>query len=160
LILHDNVCLDQYNLLVFSNVLKLHSSIFEKHDHDTKSMSNKRPHFIWEKVYITPSTIQGGLLHPLNYKTGYSTLWTFQKRSNNPLKWFWWWFCYIDVVLSFSFLLISVESLKNYSKSQKNHKMENSILLDSAWVDLNSKNIIWYYLVQSFYYIFKSMLFL
>ena len=26
-----------------------------------------------EKVYITPQTIKGGLLHPPNYKTGYST---------------------------------------------------------------------------------------
>jgi hypothetical protein len=30
------------------------------------------------------------------------------------------------------FLFISVESLKNYSKSQKNHKIENLILLDST----------------------------
>jgi hypothetical protein len=36
------------------------------------------------------------------------------------------------VVLSFSFLFISPESLKNHSKSQKNHKMENPILLDST----------------------------
>jgi hypothetical protein len=30
------------------------------------------------------------------------------------------------------FLFISSESLKNYSKSQKNHKMKNPILLDST----------------------------
>jgi hypothetical protein len=30
------------------------------------------------------------------------------------------------------FLFISAESLKNHSKSQKNHKIENSILLDST----------------------------
>jgi len=35
------------------------------------------------------------------------------------------------VVLSFSFLFISGESLKNHSKSQKNYKIENLILLDS-----------------------------
>jgi hypothetical protein len=40
------------------------------------------------------------------------------------------------------------ESLKNHSKSQKNHKMENLILLDSTWVDLHSEYIIWYALVQ------------
>ena len=32
----------------------------------------------------------------------------------------------------FSFLFILAESLKNHSKSQKNHKMENLILLDST----------------------------
>jgi hypothetical protein len=32
----------------------------------------------------------------------------------------------------FLFLFISSESLKNHSKSQKNHKMENPILLDST----------------------------
>jgi len=30
----------------------------------------------------------------------------------------------------FSFLFISAEFLKNHNKSQKNHKMKNSILLD------------------------------
>jgi hypothetical protein len=33
---------------------------------------------------------------------------------------------------SFSFIFILVDSLKNYSKSQKNHKMENPIFLDST----------------------------
>jgi hypothetical protein len=32
----------------------------------------------------------------------------------------------------FLFLFISSESLKNHNKSQKNHKMENPILLDST----------------------------
>jgi hypothetical protein len=56
-----------------------------------------------------------------------------------PSGGFGWWFCYsvscfatVTAVLSFSFLFISSESLKNHSKSQKNHKMENSILLDST----------------------------
>jgi hypothetical protein len=40
------------------------------------------------------------------------------------------------------------ESLKNLSKSQKNHKIENPILLDFTLVDLDSKHIIWYALVQ------------
>jgi hypothetical protein len=44
------------------------------------------------------------------------------------------WFCL--------FLFISSESSKNHSKSQKNHKMKNSILLDSTWVDLHSEHII------------------
>jgi hypothetical protein len=49
-----------------------------------------------------------------------------------------------------SFLFISAESLKNHSKSQKNYKIENLILLDSTWVDIYSEYIIWYALVQSF----------
>jgi hypothetical protein len=56
----------------------------------------------------------------------------------------------LKVVLSFSFLFISAESLKDHSKSQKNHKIKNSILLDSTWIDLYSEHIIWYVLVQSF----------
>jgi hypothetical protein len=40
------------------------------------------------------------------------------------------WFCYSETVLYF--LFISVESLKNHSKLQKNHKIENPILLDST----------------------------
>jgi hypothetical protein len=41
-------------------------------------------------------------------------------------------FATVPPALSFSFLLISAEYLKNNSKSQKNHKMKNSILLDST----------------------------
>ena len=40
-------------------------------------------------------------------------------------------FATVTVVLSFSVFNYSVEFLKNRSKSQKNHKIENSILLDS-----------------------------
>jgi len=65
----------------------------------------------------------------------------------------------LESILYFSFLLILAESLKNhsksqknYSKSQKNHKMENLILLDSTWVDLHNKHIIWYALVQNFFF--------
>ena len=39
--------------------------------------------------------------------------------------------------------------LKNHSKSQKNHKIKNSIVLDSKWVDLHNEYIIWYILVHS-----------
>ena len=67
----------------------------------------------------------------------YITPWIFQNRSNYPPKVF----------------------LKNYSKSQKNHKMENPIVLDSKWVDLHSEHIIWYILVFFFCCSFRSMLF-
>ena len=42
-----------------------------------------------EKVYITPSTMGGGLHNPPTYKTVYITSWTFQNRSNYILKQFW-----------------------------------------------------------------------
>jgi hypothetical protein len=45
-------------------------------------------------------------------------------------------FATVTVVWIFSFF-ISVETLKNHNKSQKNHKIENPILLDSTWVDAN-----------------------
>jgi hypothetical protein len=39
-------------------------------------------------------------------------------------------FATVTAVLTFSFLFISAEFFKNHSKSQKNHKIENLILLD------------------------------
>jgi len=58
-----------------------------------------------------------------NYKTIYSTLKTFKTGQITPPR----------VVLEggfdfFFFLFISVESLKNYNKSQKNYKIKKSIL--------------------------------
>jgi uncharacterized membrane protein len=41
-------------------------------------------------------------------------------------------FATVTAVCLFLFLFISPESLKNHSKSQKNHKMENPIFLDST----------------------------
>jgi len=58
-------------------------------------------------------------------------------------------FCYKGFVF-FSFLFISTKYLKNHSKLQENHKIENLILLDSTWAYLHSKYIIWYTLVQMF----------
>ena len=52
------------------------------------------------------------------------------------------------VLLFFMFIL--TKTLKNYSKSQINYKIENLILLDSTWVDIRSEYIIWYTLVQFF----------
>jgi hypothetical protein len=40
--------------------------------------------------------------------------------------------------------------LKNHSKSQKNRKVENPIVLDLEWVDLHNKHIIWYALLYFF----------
>jgi hypothetical protein len=41
-------------------------------------------------------------------------------------------FATVTPSLTFLFLFIFAESLKNHSKSQKNHKIENLILLDST----------------------------
>jgi len=41
-------------------------------------------------------------------------------------------FATVMIVLSFSFLIILAESLKNHNKSQKNHKIDNLILLHST----------------------------
>jgi hypothetical protein len=40
----------------------------------------------------------------------------------------------VTVIPVLSFYLFPLNFLKNYSKSQKNHKMKNSILLDSTRV--------------------------
>jgi hypothetical protein len=54
--------------------------------------------------------------------------------------------------LPFSFLFIWLNLWKSIVNHKKNHKIENPILLDFTWVDLHSKHIIWYVLVQSFCY--------
>jgi hypothetical protein len=61
---------------------------------------------IWEKVYFTP-TYEGWNTSPPTYENGFFTLELSQTRQINP-----------EAVL------------KNHSKSQKNHKIENSIVLD------------------------------
>jgi hypothetical protein len=86
----------------------------------------------FEKVYIIPLTIQSGLLHSSNYKIGFSTPELFKIGQIIPQAVLDGVFATVTVILSFSFLFISAESLKNHSKSQKNHKIENSILLDST----------------------------
>ena len=117
-------------------------SMIEKRKETTFYCGLRKSNRIWnlqnaEKVYITPSPMGGGLHNPPNYGTVYITPWTFQNRSNYPLK----------------------AVLKNHSKSQKNHKMENPIVLDSKRVDLHSEHIIWYALVYFFCCSFRSMLF-
>jgi hypothetical protein len=42
------------------------------------------------------------------------------------------WYATVNGVFAFFFLFISAESLKNHSKSPKNYKMENPILLHST----------------------------
>ena len=86
---------------------------------------------LWGVVYITPSTMKRSNLPHERSKTVYFTLRRFSAAgcySNMS--------CYSTIgfatVAGFCLFLISAESLKNHSKSQKNHKMENLILLDST----------------------------
>ena len=75
---------------------------------------------------------------PWTLKPGKQPLWTFKTVRFISLASY---KRFSKAVLSFYFLFISAESLKNHSKSQKNHEMENPILLDSTWVDQHSEHI-------------------
>jgi hypothetical protein len=119
---------------------------------------NHEGYFVSEKVTFPPSLFTKVRFSSLNSKTGQTTSLNFSNRTfyltGAVLKAVllqWRRYATVQVVLSF-FLFISVKSLKNHNKSQKNHKMENPILLHSTWVDLHSEHIIWYALVQSFCY--------
>jgi hypothetical protein len=89
----------------------------------------KSPPQLMGVVYFTPQTMKRSNLPPELCKTGQIT----------PSSGFGRWFCYsnsgfatVTAILSFPFLFISSESLKNHNKSQINHKMENLVLLDST----------------------------
>jgi hypothetical protein len=84
-----------------------------------------------EKVYITSSTIHGGLLYPQTIKPDFLPL-VLKPVKEPPQAVLGGGFATVMVALCFSCLFISAESLKNHSKSQKNHKMQNLILLDST----------------------------
>jgi hypothetical protein len=108
-----------------------------------------------EKVQITPRTIDPETHNPWTMKRSNLPHWIIQNCIFYPLGGFRRRFCYSNkgfaiVMAVLSFLLIFAEYLKNHSKSQKNLKIENLILLDSTWVDLHNEHIIWYTLVQSF----------
>ena len=104
--------------------------------------------FFRQKSILPPPTITKVWFSSYNYKTGYFTSLNFSNRPfylpRAVLKAV----CYSNrSFVFFFFKKISVESLKNHSKSQKNHKIENPILLDSTRVDIRSEYIIWYTLV-------------
>jgi hypothetical protein len=124
--------------------------------HRTKPKLPVRPTYIyWKKSTFPPSIYAKVRFSSLNSKTGQITSLNFLNRAfylPDPV------ISGFEAVLSFSFLFISVESLKNHSKSQNNHKIENPILLNSTWVDLHTEHIIWYTLVQSLCCRFWSIL--
>jgi hypothetical protein len=71
-------------------------------------------------------------ISPTNYKTRFYTPKLFKTGQITPQVILNGGFATMMVVLSFSFLFIFAEFLKNHSKSKENHKIENSILLDST----------------------------
>jgi hypothetical protein len=86
-----------------------------------------------QKSILPPPTITKVWFSSYNYKTGYFTSLNFSNRPfylpRAVLKTV----CYSNrSFVFFFFKKNSVESLKNHSKSQKNHKIENPILLDST----------------------------
>jgi hypothetical protein len=95
------------------------------------------------KSLDNPPPMGVGSHHPQPMKPDVLPPRTIQNRTNYPLRRFWTAVCYSNDGFVFFFFVISAESLKNHSKSQKNRKMENLILFDSIWVDLHSEYIIW-----------------
>ena len=72
-----------------------------------------------KKSALPPPTFIKVWFSSSNYKTGYVYSSNYPNRFKCP-PWQ---------------VLTPISSLKNHIKSQKNHKIENSILLDSTWVD-------------------------
>ena len=94
-----------------------------------------------KKFFLSPSTLDRICFSFQNNETIRSASSNSRNRSHDLLERVWGRFFY------FSFMLILTESLKNYSKLQKNHKIKNPILLDFTWVDIRIEYIIWYILV-------------
>ena len=106
-----------------------------------------------KKSFLPPWTLGRIRFFSLNFETGRPASSVSQNRSQDLLERVWGRFYY------FSFMFILTEFWKNHSKTQKNHKIENLIWLDSIWVDIRSEHIIWYTLVQIFCNIFRYILF-
>jgi hypothetical protein len=105
-----------------------------------------------KKFTLPPSIFAKVRFSSLNSKIGQNT--PLKKSFVLPS-----WPCYKQFWRQFYlFLFILIESLKNYSKSQKNHKIKNSILLDFTWVDLHREYIICFS-TKFFCNGFRSMLF-
>ena len=113
-------------------------------------------YFIGKNSHYLPQLLRKHAFPPWTLKPGKPPPWTFKTIRFTSLTSY---KRFSKTILSFSFLFISVEYLKNHSKSHKNHKIEILILFDSTWVNLHSTYIIWYALVQIFYCIFRSILF-
>ena len=134
----------------------VHSNIcyFQTLKHKFNSKQTKK-----EIVYITPQLFRVDYFTLQTIKPDFLSSQLFKTGQITPQAVLDGGFATVMVGLSLSLLFISAESLKNHSKSQKNHKMKNLILLDSTWVDLHNEHIIWYALVQSFWCSFRSILF-
>jgi hypothetical protein len=93
------------------------------------------PSNLWEVDYITPNLWKCGIHNPPPPKQK-ENLWNGIYHTLNFLK----------------PIKLPKVSLKNQSKSQKNHKVENPIVLDFKWENLHSEYIIWYALVYIFFF--------
>jgi hypothetical protein len=97
----------------------------------TFASSVKSQKFVGKKSLDNP-TYGVGSHHPRPVKPDVLPP-NYLKPDKSPLRQFWTAVCYSKVGFVFFFpFFISAESLKKHSKSQKNHKMENLILLDST----------------------------
>ena len=113
---------------------KIHPKSDFSHNPDFANPPKIQDSKIHRKKSISPPNLWGGLHNPQP-----------MKRSISPH------------VLSKTCQLTLKVVLKNHSKSQKNHKMENPIVLDSKWEDLHSEHIMWYALVYFFTAMKKSI---
>ena len=94
-----------------------------------------------QKSVFSSSTIKPDTTPPSSSKTRHVTSLAISVGVFSPFLWY----------------LFLLDYWKNHSKSQKNCKIENLVLLDSTWLDLYSKHMMWYALVQNICSSFRSI---